>query len=124
MDKLEGTEIKLGGKTYTMPELPYMAYEEHDAMTKIVDIARSLDAMKGNPLLNPFTGNTLRESRELIMLALKENYPDLQEDELVKGLHVIDIVNGVGVLINTELKAQQIVEEDRKNGEKQTAEKA
>ena len=33
------------------------------------------------------------------------------------------INQGVGML-NMELKAQQIVEEDRKNGEKQTAEKA
>ena len=117
--KLEGIEIKLAGKKYIMPELPYTAYEDHDAMIKIVDIARSLDAMHGNPLLHPFTGKTLKDSRELILLALNSNYDYLNEEEILKKLKVVDIVTAISILISKELEVQQMVEIDRKNVEPQ-----
>lgn len=119
MDKLEGQEIKLGGKTYIMPDLPYGAYEDMDAMVKLVSIARSLDAMNGNPLLHPLAGNTLKESRELVTVSLQENYPELKEEDLKKGLHPYEIVTAISLLLNREFEIQKLVEIDRKNAEPQ-----
>ncbi|MBU2701181.1 hypothetical protein Ga0466249_002295 [Sporomusaceae bacterium BoRhaA] len=118
--KFEGTEVSFRDKTYIMPDLPYIAYEDYEAMIKIVDIARSLDAMHGNPLLNPFTGKTLKDARKLIMLAIKRNYPDIDEEEFIQNLRLVDVILAAGVLIDREVRVQEMVSIDKeKNVEPQ-----
>jgi len=118
--EFEGTEVKFREKTYIMPDLPYTAYEDHEAMIKLVDILRSLDAMQGNPILHPFSGKTLKDARILVMLAIKRNYPDLKDEDFIKDLRVVDLFVAVGVLANREVSVQEMVKVDKeKNVEPQ-----
>ena len=53
MDTL--AKITFKGKEYEITELPYVMYEEHDALVKMAEIVKELTNMRSNPVIAPIS---------------------------------------------------------------------
>jgi hypothetical protein len=119
--KYTGQEVVFGEVTYTMPDLPYAAYEDYDAFEKIANIVRAMAEMEAAPLLRPLRKEVFADARFLLYLAISRNYPELTEDDFREQINPGNVLVALRKLIGRELEIQGIVKDvTEKNAEVQT----
>lgn len=78
VNNIEGDWVTLGGKQYYMPALNLRAMKEH---------AAKLDALqRGRAFDEPVTDEYIENVCTVVHAALKRNYPDISEEEVLDGV--------------------------------------
>lgn len=85
LTKFNGVEVDLGGTTYVMPPLPVKAFSKGDASAKIQHIQDELmKAQSENKAAIP--QECVDDLVSLVAMALRRNYPDMDEATVEDGL--------------------------------------
>jgi hypothetical protein len=102
---IEGVEIKMGDRTYTVPPLNFRQLKKYSA-----DLARFSTITNGG---NPYDGMTL--AVPVITAAIQRNYPDVTEDEVSDMIdmgnyrRVLEAVMGVSGIADAVLRQHKAV---------------
>lgn len=117
--RFAGKKIMLGGKEYVLPPLGINAYRKHDAFQKLQLVQDAMGKLQEDNKIGEFPIEALDTVVELIHLALKRNYPDVDEAFLYDALD-FDACNGIiPLLVSQNAKAYTEMTEHAKNAQEQ-----
>lgn len=123
--KFKGHEIELAGKKYIMPPLSPYAYAKYGASKKIQKIRSEVEKMQSTTDFGQLSEEAFMDLIELTTLALKRNYPDITEDIVGDGFYDgFAIVGMLQFLISQDENVQAKIQEQIKNGHKQSVKAA
>ena len=119
--QLKGKEITIGGDVYVLPALPYVAYEDYDAIGKIGALLKFAQSL-GTGTFPEDSGTMFKNMRELLTLALKRNYPDIEDEFVKENISFQEMMNAFATLQKNEMEIQEVKAKiDEKNVEKPNA---
>jgi len=119
--KYKGEEITIGEKKYILPVLPYIAYDENEGFEEVFAIMEAVDKFLKNPLENPIPRKVFADAKKYLLLGLKRNYPDIDEQEFNSSLTAGSAIRAAGQMVTQEIKEHNLIMSvNEKNVEPQT----
>ena len=106
--------------------MPYVAYGENDALGKLINFVTFGKQLQHSLSTGEYlkdSGATLKELRELVVMALQRNYPEMTDEFVKSNISFIELFNAFGAMQANENEAQEIKKKvDEKNVEKPNVE--
>jgi len=113
--KVKGVEIELNGQKYILPPLPIKAFSKGDASAKLKKINDDMRNINDDGL-GAITAESWSNLVELVVTALRRNYPDIEAEEVENGFEDVTALMGVMQnLVSQSTEFKDKVELERKN---------
>jgi len=115
MVKVKGIEIELNDQKYILPPLPIKAFSKGDASAKLKKINDDMRNINDDGL-GAITAESWGNLVELVVTALRRNYPDITAEEVENGFEDVTALMGVMQnLVSQSAEFKDKVEAERKN---------